>query len=75
MAAPTSCFKHGWLENPLLIEVAIGKSQINGPFSIAMFDYRKVFNGIIVFNHSFELEGIGYLTRLGILQPGGERAK
>ena len=34
--------KHGWLENPLGLEVSIGKSSINGPFSIAMFDYRRV---------------------------------
>ena len=30
----------GW--NPLSMEVVIGKSLINGPFSIAMFDYRRV---------------------------------
>ena len=34
--------KHGWLENPLWMEVLIGKSPINGPFSIAMFDYQRV---------------------------------
>ena len=34
--------KHGWLENPLGIEVLKGKSLINGSLSIAMFDYRRV---------------------------------
>ena len=34
--------KHGWLENPVWMEVLIGNSPINRPFSIAMFDYRRV---------------------------------
>ena len=32
---------HGWLGNPLEMEVLIGKSQTNAPFSVAMFDYRS----------------------------------
>ena len=34
--------KDGWLENPLYLEVLIGESLINGPFSIATFGYRRV---------------------------------
>ena len=34
--------QHGWLENPLSMEVLIGKPLISGPFSTAMFDYQKV---------------------------------
>ena len=30
------------MENPLEMEVLIGKSPINSVFSIAMFDYRRV---------------------------------
>ena len=29
------------MENILSMEVLIGKSTINGPFSVAMFDYRR----------------------------------
>ena len=29
------------MENPLRMAVLIGESPINGPFSIAMFDYRR----------------------------------
>ena len=39
--------KHGWLENPLKMEVSIGfsipKSMINGSCSIAMCDHRMVY--------------------------------
>ena len=34
--------KHGWPENHLSMDVLIGKSLINGPFSIAMFDCPRV---------------------------------
>ena len=30
------------MKNPLSMEVFIGKSLINGPVSIGMFDYRRV---------------------------------
>ena len=33
----------GDLGNPLEMEVPMGKSRINSVFSIAMFDYRRVF--------------------------------
>ena len=33
--------KHGWLENHLSMEVLMGKSLIDCPFSISMFDYRR----------------------------------
>ena len=38
----TLWFHQTWLENPLWMEVLVGKSPVNGPFSIAMFDYRRV---------------------------------
>ena len=34
--------KLGWLENPPCMEVSTEKSVLNGPCSIAVFDYRKV---------------------------------
>ena len=40
--------KHGWLENPLWMEVLWRKSLINGPFSITMFDYRRVWSRLIL---------------------------
>ena len=40
VSLPSGFIKHGWLENPLGMKVLIGTSLINGPFSIAMFDYR-----------------------------------
>ena len=39
---PSGVIKHGWLENSLLIVGFMGKSPINGGFSIAMFYHRKV---------------------------------
>ena len=33
---------NGKWQNPLGMEVLVGKSLINGPFSIVMFDYRRV---------------------------------
>ena len=30
------------MDNPLWMEVLLGKSMTHGPFSIAMFDYRRV---------------------------------
>ena len=37
--------KHGWLEHPLEMGVSLGKSSINGGFSMifqhAMFDYQR----------------------------------
>ena len=50
--------KHG-MENPLGMEVFIGKSLITGSLSIAMFDYRKVFcwawgfAGCMIFNRGW----------------------
>ena len=39
---PLRVFKHGWLENRLWIDVSIRTSPINGSFSIAIFDCRRV---------------------------------
>ena len=39
---PSGFIKHSWLENPLPREVSIVRSAINGPFSMAMFDYWRV---------------------------------
>ena len=38
----TLWFHQTWLENLLWMVVSIGKPSVNGPFSIAMFDYRRV---------------------------------
>ena len=46
--------KHGWLENPYFLR---GKSPIKEPFSIAMFDYRKVIKGGLLENGHF-VDGI-----------------
>ena len=40
MGTNTLVIKHGRVENPQ--EVLIGKSPVNGPFSIAMFDSQRV---------------------------------
>ena len=39
------------------MEVLLGKSLINGPFSIAMFDYRRV----IMVNHGKKIHGESWL--------------
>ena len=48
---PSGFIKHGWLGNPRSMEVFVGKSLTNGPFSIAVFDCRRVpieFNGAMI---------------------------
>ena len=41
------------------MEVSIGKSPINGPFSVAMFDYQRVnmLDWIFVGNASIQVPG------------------
>ena len=59
---PSGVIKHGWLENPVLMEASRGKSPINGPFS-SKLDYRRVHS---FFGHRPLIAGRGwYFQQLG----------
>ena len=60
--------KHGRRENPLSMEVLIGKSHIDGPFSIALFDYWRVV--AISLSRSLTVSNLSALRSLQTARPG-----